>query len=369
MSSAPNDDARDEPRCRYCLSAFANEDDGEGDGDEPLIDPCDCSGSARWVHASCLEAWRIALDRGTSVQRETCAQIKCEMCHGTLRTKSTLARSLLTCIETLTLRAPLSLAALAVHDDALMPVTTTALSMASACIMGGLSKGRRFSLGEFLVCSGFAVVGTMMTDVAAAVAEMCTAAPRSRRPFTLPENPTVRQQVLAPILAEIEVIHRAELPFRVWADPYQPWLLPMFDRRRIGHAADLYADEDNGGAPLTPFAYHSHFGYMHILAQLDIAAQQILHPERPVPSWPYLGLKSTFKAILYIAKAPFKRYVNTLSAMWTYIRDAHNTIAAENTTFVARTAPHFPTRKPIGLLNLVAEGLPDEYRTNDHIII
>lgn len=45
---------QDTRQCRFCL------DTGEGEGN-PLIDPCRCRGSVRWVHLECLRRW-IALD-------------------------------------------------------------------------------------------------------------------------------------------------------------------------------------------------------------------------------------------------------------------------------------------------------------------
>jgi len=38
----------DDDQCRLCLE----------EGNEELIAPCDCRGSARWVHRSCLNQWR-----------------------------------------------------------------------------------------------------------------------------------------------------------------------------------------------------------------------------------------------------------------------------------------------------------------------
>ena len=39
----------DETRCRVCL---------EGEDDGPLVQPCACSGSIKWIHEHCLERWR-----------------------------------------------------------------------------------------------------------------------------------------------------------------------------------------------------------------------------------------------------------------------------------------------------------------------
>ena len=44
----------EEKRCRLCYG-------GEEDG--PLVQPCACRGTAKWVHKHCLEAWRRTAER------------------------------------------------------------------------------------------------------------------------------------------------------------------------------------------------------------------------------------------------------------------------------------------------------------------
>eukprot|EP00964_Phaeocystis_antarctica_P020737 scaffold11462_cov68-Phaeocystis_antarctica.AAC.2 len=39
----------EEERCRLCL---------EGEYDGPLVQPCACRGSIKWIHEHCLERWR-----------------------------------------------------------------------------------------------------------------------------------------------------------------------------------------------------------------------------------------------------------------------------------------------------------------------
>ena len=39
----------EEKQCRLC---WGEEDDG------PLVQPCACRGSAKWIHQHCLEQWR-----------------------------------------------------------------------------------------------------------------------------------------------------------------------------------------------------------------------------------------------------------------------------------------------------------------------
>lgn len=41
------------PECRFCLN-----DGKEEDIDDPLLSPCKCIGSAKFVHTLCLEKWR-----------------------------------------------------------------------------------------------------------------------------------------------------------------------------------------------------------------------------------------------------------------------------------------------------------------------
>ena len=46
---ARKEEEDDEKRCRVCL---------EGEEDGPLVQPCACSGSIKWIHEHCLERWR-----------------------------------------------------------------------------------------------------------------------------------------------------------------------------------------------------------------------------------------------------------------------------------------------------------------------
>ena len=46
---AREEEEDDEKRCRVCL---------EGEEDGPLVQPCACSGSIKWIHEHCLERWR-----------------------------------------------------------------------------------------------------------------------------------------------------------------------------------------------------------------------------------------------------------------------------------------------------------------------
>lgn len=54
------------PQCRFCLEAEATRQN-------PLIAPCDCRGSVRFIHSECLRRW-IAQDPGHNA-------VACTICH------------------------------------------------------------------------------------------------------------------------------------------------------------------------------------------------------------------------------------------------------------------------------------------------
>ena len=55
----------DEKRCRLCL---------EGEEDGPLVQPCACRGSAKFIHKHCLERWRRTGPKEDAAYR--CGQCK-----------------------------------------------------------------------------------------------------------------------------------------------------------------------------------------------------------------------------------------------------------------------------------------------------
>ena len=55
------EEEEDEPVCRIC---FCGDETGEN-----LISPCLCSGSMKWVHASCLDEWRASSANARSFHR------------------------------------------------------------------------------------------------------------------------------------------------------------------------------------------------------------------------------------------------------------------------------------------------------------
>merc|ERR1719181_1736478 len=62
-------EARDVPLTRLCRYCFEPEGPGR-----PLIAPCQCDGSVRYVHRACLERWRLAAGNSDNAAR-------CEICH------------------------------------------------------------------------------------------------------------------------------------------------------------------------------------------------------------------------------------------------------------------------------------------------
>lgn len=62
-----SDEADSKPSCRICM-------DDEATSDNPLISPCLCAGSTRFIHRQCLAQWR-ATKAGTP------AHYRCEICH------------------------------------------------------------------------------------------------------------------------------------------------------------------------------------------------------------------------------------------------------------------------------------------------
>ena len=71
-----------EPEERLCRVCFCGEEAG------PLIAPCRCRGSMRFVHASCLNEWRVASANPNSFQR-------CDQCGYRYRIKQTRLAALL----------------------------------------------------------------------------------------------------------------------------------------------------------------------------------------------------------------------------------------------------------------------------------
>ena len=64
----------EERTCRLC---FGGEEDG------PLVQPCACRGTAKWVHNHCLEAWRRTSPKVDAAFR--CGQCTASATSGSLR--------------------------------------------------------------------------------------------------------------------------------------------------------------------------------------------------------------------------------------------------------------------------------------------
>lgn len=66
--------------CRICLSE-------SNDRENPLMSPCLCSGSLKFVHFKCLQTWvqsRLHLDRKNGIVSIEWEGLACELCKGSL---------------------------------------------------------------------------------------------------------------------------------------------------------------------------------------------------------------------------------------------------------------------------------------------
>ena len=55
--------AREDAEERTCRLCYGGEEDG------PLLQPCACRGTMRWVHKHCLESWRRTAERRDAAYR------------------------------------------------------------------------------------------------------------------------------------------------------------------------------------------------------------------------------------------------------------------------------------------------------------
>lgn len=63
--------------CRICLS------EDESDPKNPLINPCKCSGTMKFIHLKCLKRWienKLIIKEKSSVTIISCKNLKCELC-------------------------------------------------------------------------------------------------------------------------------------------------------------------------------------------------------------------------------------------------------------------------------------------------
>jgi E3 ubiquitin-protein ligase MARCH5 len=64
---------------RYCWVCFATEDDEEEGSDKlSWVKPCNCKGTLKWVHQSCLLRWIDEKQKGNSFKRVSCQQCQTE---------------------------------------------------------------------------------------------------------------------------------------------------------------------------------------------------------------------------------------------------------------------------------------------------
>jgi len=88
--------------CRICLM------DGPGDGQDPLIAPCKCSGSIKCVHLGCLRRWiscRLGLDDKASGSYRV-GLLACEMCKTSYPTTVSTGCSQVPLVEVPPMKAP-----------------------------------------------------------------------------------------------------------------------------------------------------------------------------------------------------------------------------------------------------------------------
>lgn len=60
---------------RYCWVCFATDEDDEL---ADWVQPCNCIGTIRWVHQSCLQRWVDEKQKGNSMRRVACPQCQTE---------------------------------------------------------------------------------------------------------------------------------------------------------------------------------------------------------------------------------------------------------------------------------------------------
>ncbi|KAF7272718.1 hypothetical protein GWI33_014530 [Rhynchophorus ferrugineus] len=60
---------------RYCWVCFASE---EEDREAAWVQPCNCRGTTKWVHQSCLQRWVDEKQKGGNISKVTCPQCQTE---------------------------------------------------------------------------------------------------------------------------------------------------------------------------------------------------------------------------------------------------------------------------------------------------
>jgi len=82
MKQSPTLSSDDKNRiCRICLS-------DENTAADPLINPCKCSGSMKWIHLECLRKWltnKIEIVEDEVIRIYAWKDLNCELCKGHLK--------------------------------------------------------------------------------------------------------------------------------------------------------------------------------------------------------------------------------------------------------------------------------------------
>lgn len=82
IHSEENEDNKEEKTCRIC---YCGEED---ELENPLIEPCKCSGSVRYIHLACSKAWineQLTQDISSEVKSYCWDRISCELCHSNFK--------------------------------------------------------------------------------------------------------------------------------------------------------------------------------------------------------------------------------------------------------------------------------------------
>lgn len=81
LKPKPEEIEKEERICRICL----NEENSEIN---PLINPCRCSGSMKWIHLKCLRKWlfnKVELVEDEIIRIYAWKDLNCELCKGPLK--------------------------------------------------------------------------------------------------------------------------------------------------------------------------------------------------------------------------------------------------------------------------------------------
>ncbi|KAK4875193.1 hypothetical protein RN001_011615 [Aquatica leii] len=74
-SSTKLNPVRSKESSRYCWVCFATEED---DAEASWVQPCNCRGTTKWVHQSCLQRWVDEKQKGGNIGKVACPQCQTE---------------------------------------------------------------------------------------------------------------------------------------------------------------------------------------------------------------------------------------------------------------------------------------------------